>query len=103
MAEVVRRLRIDARHVIFGHTHRAGPLPGEADGWLVPGAPRLVNCGCWIYEPAYVGESAYRSAHWPGTCVLVDDSGPPRLQALLRDMSASQLEAELRYGGADSN
>ena len=29
MGEVVERLGIDARHVIFGHTHRSGPLPDD--------------------------------------------------------------------------
>ena len=27
--EVLTRLRVDAPHVIFGHTHRAGPLPAD--------------------------------------------------------------------------
>lgn len=30
--EVLRRLRVDAPQVIFGHTHRAGPLPGDDRG-----------------------------------------------------------------------
>ena len=32
MAEVVTRLDIEAEHVIFGHTHRPGPLPNGAGG-----------------------------------------------------------------------
>ena len=51
MGEVVSRLGVqDARHVIFGHTHRAGPLPGESEGWWLPGGARLTNTGSWIYE-----------------------------------------------------
>ncbi|MCW3010881.1 MAG: hypothetical protein JWO90_1285, partial [Solirubrobacterales bacterium] len=29
MGEVVRLLGVEAEHVVFGHTHRAGPLPGD--------------------------------------------------------------------------
>ena len=34
-AEVLRRLAVPADYVIFGHTHRAGPLPGDerAEWW----------------------------------------------------------------------
>ena len=39
MAEAVARLGIDADHVIFGHTHRAGPLPDDdAAEWRPPPA-----------------------------------------------------------------
>ena len=34
--ELARRLRIDAAHVITGHTHRAGPEERDAD-WPLPG------------------------------------------------------------------
>ena len=38
MGEVVARLGIDARHVIFGHTHRSGPLPDDDAGdWRLAG------------------------------------------------------------------
>jgi hypothetical protein len=33
------------------------------------------------------GESPY----WPGTCVLVEDSGPPVLKRLLMDRSHSEF------------
>src|SRR5436305_10969421 len=37
VGEVVGRLKIDAAEVIFGHTHRAGPLPSDDDAeWLAP-------------------------------------------------------------------
>ena len=44
MCRVVERLGIDADWVIYGHTHRAGPLPGEGD-WRAPTGARLMNCG----------------------------------------------------------
>ncbi len=34
MAEVVRRLGVESDYVIFGHTHRAGPL-GDEPGWTL--------------------------------------------------------------------
>ena len=40
MAEVVSSLGIEAEHVIFGHTHRAGPAAGRAErAGSCPAAP----------------------------------------------------------------
>jgi adenosylmethionine-8-amino-7-oxononanoate aminotransferase len=36
MRDVTERLRIDAEHVIFGHTHRRGPI-GDEPGWEAAG------------------------------------------------------------------
>jgi hypothetical protein len=82
MAEVAERLRIDSAHLVFGHTHRRGPLPGE-DEWGREGGPRLWNAGSWVHSPSLVGRSAKTSPYWPGTVVLVDDEGPPRLEHVL--------------------
>jgi Calcineurin-like phosphoesterase len=83
MAQVVDGLGIEARYVIFGHLHRAGPLGGDAQSWRTRSGTRLVNSGCWIYEPAYLRAAAAESPHLPGTCVLVRDEGPPELRRLL--------------------
>ncbi len=89
--EVAARLDLGDAHVVFGHTHRAGPLPGDdAQEWLGRGGARLVNSGSWIYDVGFVsapGESPY----WPGTCVLVEDSGPPVLKRLLMDRTHADL------------
>jgi hypothetical protein len=66
MGSVTASLSIDARWVLFGHTHRAGPLPGDDPGeWIAPGGARLINTGCWVHEPAFLGprpqSSPYRS------------------------------------------
>ncbi len=46
MAELVDRLAIDAEYVIFGHTHRRGPLQGEpGSDWQTRGGARLLNTG----------------------------------------------------------
>ena len=44
---------IEAEHVMFGHTHRAGPLANDDSlEWVFAGGGRLINSGCWVYEPA---------------------------------------------------
>jgi hypothetical protein len=95
VGEVAARLELGDAHVVFGHTHRAGPLPGDdAQEWLGRGGARLVNSGSWIYDVSFVsapGESPY----WPGTCVLVEDSGPPVLKRLLMDRTHPELEQML--------
>jgi hypothetical protein len=87
MRGVVERLGIHADHVVFGHTHRSGPLAAagdrEVDGWSLPGGARLVNSGSWVHEPAFIGDRGQASPYWPGTCVIVEDGGPPRLERLL--------------------
>jgi predicted phosphodiesterase len=83
MGESLRRLGVDAEHVVFGHTHRAGPLEqDDPTEWHQAGA-RLVNTGSWVYEPFYFGRDAARSPYWPGSLVVVDPAGPPRLRRLL--------------------
>jgi hypothetical protein len=86
MAESCRRLGIDAGWVLFGHTHRAGPLDrDDASEWQVPGGPRLVNTGCWVHERVYLGDAGTSSPYWPGTLVEVGPDGPPRLRNVLGD------------------
>jgi predicted phosphodiesterase len=102
MGEVVERLDVEAEHVVFGHTHRAGPLPGDRDddGWAAPGGRRLWNCGNWIYEPGVAGPPGRRSGHWPGVSVVVDDDGPPRLERLLDEDAMSDVIAAAERGAA---
>ncbi len=84
MGEVVRRLGIDAEHVVFGHSHRPGPLPvDDAAEWVAPTGARLHNTGSWCYQPHFLGEDPARSPYRPGTGVLVGDEGPPELLHLL--------------------
>jgi hypothetical protein len=83
MAAVVGALGIDARHVVFGHTHRSGPWPADHEGWDLPGGGRLTNSGSWIHEPVFLGDEPAESPYLPGVVVWVDDSGPPRPERLL--------------------
>jgi UDP-2,3-diacylglucosamine pyrophosphatase LpxH len=91
-AEVARRLRLDGGHVIFGHTHRAGPLPGEAE-WELPGGGRLHNTGSWVFASIFHHPGEPPSPYWPGTITWLEDEGPPRREALLRDRSHEQMTA----------
>ena len=78
------RLDVHARHVIFGHTHRAGPLPDDDRlEWRAPTGAELINSGCWVYEPAHVGSAPSTSPYRPGFAVAVGDEGAPRLSNLL--------------------
>ena len=113
MGEVAARLGLGDAYVIFGHTHRAGPLPGDHEwewrGGRVPGhaepptgteasipavdgrGARLVNCGCWTYSQVFLTPIPGESPYWPGTCVLVEDSGAPVLERLLAERTHEEL------------
>jgi hypothetical protein len=94
MATVVERLGIDARHVVFGHTHRTGPLAGDAPSeWSLAAGTRLVNCGSWVLETHLMTRAAPASPYWPGGCVVIDDDGPPRLRRLLGGVDLGGLVA----------
>jgi len=83
IGEVLLALRVDARFVIFGHTHRAGPLPGDQlQSWRTASGTRLVNCGCWVAERTLVGNDR-RSPYRPGFCVRLDDDRDPQLINIL--------------------
>jgi predicted phosphodiesterase len=90
IGEVTRRLGIDADHLIFGHTHRRGPMPAET-GWRLPEGTRLWNTGSWVYAPGLLGETPTDSPYWPGTVAVLDDDGPPELRHLLDDLSRTEL------------
>src|SRR4051795_8075150 len=69
--EVVERLGVrEARHVLWGHSHRSGPWPGDDDAeWTAPGGARIVNAGSWVYQPHFLTETPGESPYWPGTAI----------------------------------
>ncbi|HST32178.1 MAG TPA: metallophosphoesterase [Solirubrobacteraceae bacterium] len=103
MSEVAARLGLGDAYVVFGHTHRAGPLPGDDAGeWVgrhqAGGSPsaecfgaRLVNVGCWTYDSIFLTRKRGESPYWPGTCALIGDDGPPELRRLLLDRDYDEL------------
>jgi len=93
IGETAGRLGLSPAHLIFGHTHRAGMLPGDDAGeWHAPGGTRLHNGGCWVYETHFMGRlPAGESPYWPGGAIAIDDDGPPRLERLLGELSGERL------------
>jgi predicted phosphodiesterase len=89
MSQVVERLAISADHVIFGHTHRRGPLPADP-GWSA-GSTSLWNTGSWVHTPTLLGRTAAESPYWPGTLAIVDGDGPPELVHSLDGLSREDL------------
>ncbi|HZN88162.1 MAG TPA: metallophosphoesterase [Thermoleophilaceae bacterium] len=88
MGRVADALALGADHVVFGHTHRPGPLPGdELAEWTTLAGARLWNTGSWFFE-SVLTSGARDSPYWPGTVLwLDDDDGPPRLENELRDVA----------------
>lgn len=95
MSEVIRCLGIDADHVIFGHTHRRGPLQAEV-GWRLETGTRLWNTGSWIHAPWLLGRAAADSPYWPGTVISLEDERDPRPLNLLEDRSKEELRSPTR-------
>ena len=89
IGDVVERLGIEAEHLLFGHTHRRGPL-GDEPGWNA-GPTQLWNTGSWVHTPSLLGERAAVSPYWPGTIAYVEGDEPPRLEHLLDGLSRSDL------------
>jgi Calcineurin-like phosphoesterase len=87
MGEVCKRLGLDARFVLFGHLHRAGPVPGDDAGlWRAPTGTLLVNTGSWVEDLSLVGaDASYR----PGTCIRVEATGAPELVRVLGGASVA--------------
>jgi hypothetical protein len=93
MGEVAARLGLGDAHVVFGHTHRAGPLDGDDPAeWLGRGGAKLVNAGSWTYASIFLDRSGAANPYWPGAGVLVEDDGPPRLVRMLADRAREEIE-----------
>jgi hypothetical protein len=89
MGRVADTLAPDAEHVLFGHTHRAGPLPGDEQAdWSSLSGTRLWNTGNWYLEPAFVTPTGERSPYWPGTIAWLEPGRPPRIDNALRGYAA---------------
>jgi predicted phosphodiesterase len=85
MGRVADSLGVGAEHVVFGHTHRPGPLPGDDPAeWTTLSGTRLWNSGGWFRESAFLRGGDHGNPYWPGTVLLLDDAGPPRLENALR-------------------
>lgn len=92
MGEVVDRLGIEAAHVLFGHTHRAGSRPADPPAeWISASGVRLHNTGCWVYERQFLSATPYESPYWPGIAIRVDATGPPVALRVLEGRGPAEL------------
>jgi hypothetical protein len=90
MGRVAEALAPGAEHLLFAHTHRPGPLPGDEEAeWTTLSGARLWNTGSWYLEAAFVSDRAEQSPYWPGTIVWVEDEGPPRIDNALRGYAST--------------
>ena len=81
---VIETLGVDADYALYGHTHRAGPLPSdEADTWVTNSGVKLINSGCWVTEESFVGGDLSQTAYRPGFGIRIGETGPPELVNLL--------------------
>ena len=96
MGLVADRLAPEAEHVIFGHTHRPGPLPGDHPAeWRTPAGARLWNTGAWLHEASFMSRPDRRNPYWPGTVLRLDDSGAPRLENVIDELPVELTHARL--------
>ncbi len=101
MGEVAERLGLGSYYVVFGHTHRTGPLPGDPEHeWRTPGGGRLLNAGSWVYVSVFVSDAPAENPYWPGGCVVVEDQGPPVVKRLLQDFTRADIAPPRRRSGS---
>jgi hypothetical protein len=99
MGEVAARLELGEAYVVFGHTHRTGPLPGDDQAeWRGRSGARLFNTGSWTYASIFLSDTPGESPYWPGGCVLVGDSGPPQVLRLLQERTRAEIRPGARSG-----
>jgi predicted phosphodiesterase len=83
LGAVLERLGVEADHVLFGHTHRTGPLPGDVEAlWRTPSGARLWNTGSWVYERGVCVPAGPAGPYWPGTVTLIEGGRPRFVRAL---------------------
>jgi hypothetical protein len=88
--EMTARLGVDDVDVITGHTHRAGPLPGEPE-WPLPRGGRLHNTGSWVFSSAFHQPGTPPNSYWPGTVTWLENDEPPRRVQLLQSYSHKEM------------
>ena len=91
MGHVADSLAPHAEHVIFGHTHRQGPLAGDDQAeWTTLAGTRLWNTGSWFLE-SVLTRGARDSPYWPGTVLRLDDEGAPTIENSQRDLAVGRM------------
>lgn len=81
---VLAALGVGCDYALYGHTHRAGPLPSDdAELWTASTGTAMINTGCWVSEEAILGADLAQTAYRAGFAVRVGDVGAPELINLL--------------------
>jgi predicted phosphodiesterase len=97
MREVLGRLGVEEDYVVFGHTHRPGPLDrDDLSEWKLGDGTRMHSTGSWTWSPGLCGPTPERSLFWPGTVTWIGDEGPPQRRELLHGRSRAELDAAVR-------
>ncbi|MCX6394596.1 MAG: metallophosphoesterase [Solirubrobacterales bacterium] len=95
--EAVAGLGLDAKHVLYGHTHRAGPLPTDMlSEWMLTGGQQLWNTGSWVFEQHFLSGAPQGSSYWPGRAIEVIDEGAPVLHSLLNGLTEAEIVGNLK-------
>jgi hypothetical protein len=101
MGEVAARLGLGDAHLIFGHTHRTGPLPDDdPQEWRAACGARLINCGSWTYSANFLRRASPDHPYWPGGLVIVEDAAAPSLVRLLDGLGRAELAPSARVAAA---
>ncbi len=96
--QVLDRLGVNGGHAIFGHTHRAGPLPADdRTEWVGRSGVSMLNTGSWVYDRSFLGATPGQSPYRPGFCAVVKDEGLPELINVLDGTPAAAI-TELARG-----
>ncbi len=96
-ASAVAGLGLTETHILYGHTHRPGPLPGDDIGeWQIPGGQQLWNTGSWVFEQHFLAKAPQGSPYWPGRAIEVVGEGEPVVHSLLNDLSAAEIVGDLQ-------
>jgi hypothetical protein len=83
---------VTARYAIWGHSHRSGPWPSDdLSEWTTATGTRILNAGSWVYQRHFLSERPNATPYWPGTAILVEEEGPPRLIRLLGQRGHAEL------------
>lgn len=85
MHDAATRLGVGAPYVLFGHTHRAGPLAQDDPAPWRRGPRLLLNGGSWLDEARVRGRDP-SAPYWPGRAIEVPESGSPRVVRLVEDL-----------------
>jgi predicted phosphodiesterase len=93
--ELARRLRLDAPHLITGHTHRAGPGRGEQP-WRLPGGGLLHNTGSWVFATALHHPGTPPGPYWPGVVTWLEEDAAPRRARLLDELPEDRLRESVK-------